>query len=214
LARPAGSRNIGFEERKSAIARAVLERMCRPGGARASLRELASAAGVGLPTVRHYFGDRAGLVAAAFAESRKEGLHWLALARTARTEEPMSASLRWFLGVFAAGWDHGLGLMFSQTLAAAVDDEVVGPAFVGDLLEPTLQAAEARLAVHRDRGELGSGVDLRHAALALFCPVLMGLLHQGSLRGARCRPLDLEAFLDDHVERFVRAFGPPPERIA
>ncbi len=207
MGRPTGTRNPGFEERRSAIASAVMARISRPGGSSASLRELASAAGVGLPTLRHYFGDREGLLAAAFAEARKSGDRWLLVARSARTDLPLAESLRWYLGMFATGWERGVGVMLAQTMAASLDEERVGPAFVDDLLEPTLQAAEARLAAHRDKGEIGPDVDLRHAALALFCPVILGLMHQKSLGGARCRPLDLDAFLDDHVARFVRAYG-------
>ncbi len=177
-----------------------------PGGANASLRELADAGGVALPTVRHYFGDRNGLITAAIDELGRGGDYWLAVARTTNVELPLGPSCRWLLGSFVQGWVLGLGPMVSQTLAAGLQGPALGPPVVERILEPLLQATEARLAVHAARGELSG--DLRHAALALVCPALLALLHQHDLHGASCRPLDVDAFLDDHVARFVRGWGP------
>ena len=61
--------------------------------------------------------------------------------------------------------------------------------------------------MHRDRGELRAGADLRYAALAFVAPLLLALLHQVELSGRTCRPLDLEGFLDAHVEGFVAGWG-------
>lgn len=207
MGRPRGTRNPRFDERRHAIARAVMAHLARPGGAQSSLRELAAAAGVGQPTIRHYFGDRAGLVRAALDEMREGGAPWLEITRALGTDQPLADSLVWFVGMFVTGWEHGVGLRMSQALAAGMDDPALGPATVDALLEPVLQAVEARLGVHRDQGELAADADLRHAALALVSPLLLGLLHQRSLGGSGCRPLDLQAFAADHVARFVRGWG-------
>jgi hypothetical protein len=37
--------------------------------------------------------------------------------------------------------------------------------------------------------------------------VMLSLLHQHSLSGVRCRPLDVEAFVAAHVKRFVKAWS-------
>ncbi|MEZ4236184.1 MAG: TetR/AcrR family transcriptional regulator [Myxococcota bacterium] len=183
-------------------------RVARPDGAKASFRELASAADVSVSTLRHYFGDRDGAVAAAMAEMRRQGESWMTITRTAELDLPLAASLRWFLDLFVVGWERGVGAMIGQSMAAGMNHEALGPAVVDDLLEPTLQATEARLAHHQARGDLDPAADLRHAALALVCPVLVALLHQRQLGGACRRPLDLPTLLDDHVARFVRAWGP------
>ena len=65
MGRPAGRRNEGYEARRDALALAVVPRLIGDGGPQASLAELASAAGVSVPTMKHYFVDRSGLVAAA-----------------------------------------------------------------------------------------------------------------------------------------------------
>jgi hypothetical protein len=73
------------------------------------------------------------------------------------------------------------------------------------LLEPMLQVGELFLQRHIDLGEL-QPCDVRQAALMLQGPLVLGLLHQENLSGARCRPLDLDAFINAHVEAFLRAF--------
>ncbi len=77
------------------------------------------------------------------------------------------------------------------------------------LLEPTLHSAEARIALHMAQGEIGA-CDVRVAAVELVAPVVVVLLHQRSLGGVSVRQLDVNAFLDEHVARFLRAFGPAP----
>lgn len=210
MARTKGSRNPGFAERRRELAAKIGRRLLAPDGARASLRELAEAAEVSLPTLRHYFGDREGVLAAAIEELGRTGAFWLQATRSMNTDLPLGPSLRWLLEMFALGWRRGVGTMVGSGLASGLQSDVVGPAVVDALLEPMLQASEARLAVHAERGEVSG--DLRHAALALVCPALMALLHQHGLRGDRCRPLDLDAFLDEHTARFVAGWGrsPPP----
>jgi hypothetical protein len=98
---------------------------------------------------------------------------------------------------------HALGL------AVGMMDPTLGPEYLRQILEPTVEALEARLARHVARGELRAG-DLRHMALSLVAPPLVALLHQGALGGAGTRPLSYEAFCADHVDAFVRAWAPIP----
>jgi hypothetical protein len=44
-------------------------------------------------------------------------------------------------------------------------------------------------------------------ALSLMSPALLVLLHQGPLGGETARPLLWEAFIEDHVDAFLRAYG-------
>jgi hypothetical protein len=87
-------------------------------------------------------------------------------------------------------------------LGEGFTDARLGMAYVNELLEPTVQTAERLLADLDDHGLLHVP-DARAAALGLVGPVVIALLHQDSLHGARCRPLDVEAFLDRHVEAFL-----------
>lgn len=204
MGRPAGTRNQGFDEKREALTFALVPRvMATPP---ASFRELAEAANVSVPTLRHYFGDRDGAIRAAL-----QAMHTLGAVGMERSATealgPLPESLRWFMASFREAWaNYGAARMIAAGLSEGLGSEGVGPTFVDTMLEPSLQAAERRLAVHRDCGEI-EAANLRHAAIDLVSPVLLALLHQGPLGGDRCRPLDLDAFVEDHLARFVRAWG-------
>ena len=211
MARVRGSRNADHDEARERLLASVRARLLEPDGAQASFRELAAAAEVSVATLRHYFGTREALLKEVMAAMHRSGGPYL-LAAATEPHGPARESLRWFLAQLVEGWGYGVGDMTAFGLAAGLRQAELGPAYVQELLEPTLQAAEARLARHVADGELRR-CDVRHAALALVSPVLLALLHQRQLSGARCRPLDLERLVDDHLEAFLRAYGaqPPPE---
>jgi len=171
------------------------------------MRELAAAAEVSVPTLRHYFGDRDGVVAAAMMTLKDVANYHLERAATERTDLPVEDSLRWVLLEFATGWIHGVGQLVTAGILIGANSDQLGPAFVDATLEPTLQSFERRIALHQTRGDVDADADPRAAALALVCPVILGLLHQIQLRGNTCRPLDLEDFVTEHVARFVRGWG-------
>jgi AcrR family transcriptional regulator len=204
MGRPTGTRNAGFDEKRDALAFALVPRvMMSPPP---SFRELAEAGGVSVPTLRHYFGDRDGAVRGALAAMHALGRDGMERSAT-EAIGPLPSSLRWFIQGFRDAWDRfGAGRMITAGLAEGLGNAGIGPSFIETMLEPSLQAAERRLAVHLARGELQPG-NLRHAAIELVSPVLLALLHQGPLGGAACRPLDLDAFVDDHLARFRRAWG-------
>lgn len=212
MTRVKGSRNADYEEARARLLGAVRARLTEPGGAQASFRDLAAAAGVSVPTLRHYFGTREELLVAAMVAMHQEGLPYMHAGATA-PRGPPPESLKWFLGFLVEGWSRGVGALHAFGLTAGLGHELLGPAYVRELLEPTLQVAEARLARHIAEGELRP-CDVRHAALALVSPVVMALLHQGALSGASCRPLDVPHFVEEHLEAFLRAYAVPSEEAA
>jgi len=206
MGRPRGSKNADFDAAREALLRAARARLIEPGGAGASFRDLAAAAGVSVATLRHYFGSREGLIEAVFAFDHLRGTPYLLEVATGPLA-PLRSSLAWLLARIAEGFRFGkLGEVHALGLAAGLSDRALGPAYVNEILEPTLKAVEARLARHLANGELRS-CDLRHAALALIAPALLALLHQGELGGSTCRPLAIDAFLKDHLDGFLRAYG-------
>lgn len=212
--RTKGVRNPDYDEKRRALASAMITVVTR--GPPPSLQKLAQAAGVSVPTVRHYFDDRAGALAAALAEVGAQGKpHTFRLAHVEGSDPHLV--LETALGVFLNGWQQfGVGEVFEHSLSLGLaestesENATVGPAVVDHLLEPTIDALETILARLVDEGSLEADIDVRHAALALLSPVLVALLHQDGLSGKRCRPLDVDAFVASHLKRFIRAYAPMP----
>ena len=176
-------------------------------GPGASFRDLAAACDVSPSTLRHYFTDKDALVDAVFAWLARQGEPYLVNA-VVDVPADLETSLRGFVGELLLGWRAGVGRIHAFALKAGLSNARFGPAYVERLLEPTLQVVEARLACHVANGTLPA-CDLRAAALSFVSPVFLALLHQDDLLGVRCRPLDVNVFVDEHLRRFLRAWGPP-----
>jgi len=210
MARPAGARNALFEERRTALIARARERLSLQSGESPSFRELALAAGVSVATLRHYFGSRETLIKAVFAHYLREGQRHLQRTRALEIgEEDFAASITDFLQRVVRGWTVGfVGSLHRIGLAEGLRHPGTALDYLQDVLDPTLQALEARLEASVRRGEI-IDCDTRHAALMLLSPLLLALLHQHDLGGTRCRPLALPALIDEHVKVFARAYARP-----
>lgn len=213
MGRPAGSRNPDFERTRAELIAALQERLATADGIRTSFRQMASAVGVSVTTLRHYFGTREGVIAALLARWHEMGRPYM-LEVAAGPLPPVRASLRGFLIFLELGFRNGLDEVHAIGLAAGLYEPTLGPRYLGDVFDPTLQCVEARLARHVARRELRQG-DVRTMALAFVAPALLALLHQGPLGGRHTRPLDWETFVVEHIDAFLRAHGTgyeaPPE---
>lgn len=209
MARPQGARNALFEQRRNALIAKARERLALQTGEPPSFRELALAAGVSVATLRHYFGSREALIKAVFAFYLREGQRHLERARDADEGElDLEASLQDFLNRVVRGWTQGfVGTLHRIGLAEGLRDPGTALDYLQDVLEPTLQALETRLAAYVTRGVL-IDCDTRHAALMLLSPLMLALLHQHDLGGTRCRPLSLPSLITQHVRVFLRAYRP------
>lgn len=212
MGRPIGTRNPDYEAKRAALADAALARLLADGGG-TSLNELAVELGVSVPTLKHYFGDRAGLVAAALRRQSELARPYVEPI-AAPSSRDLTTSLVGFLRALVRAWrPFGVGRVFTVGMVAGAYEAAVGPAYLDGVLEPTLQAVERRLQAHARARALRIGPDdaagLRAAALALLSPVVLALIHQDALGGSSCRSLDVEAFVDTHVAGFVRGWGRP-----
>lgn len=208
MTRTKGARGKDYEERRAALAFRMRARLARSGGRQPSFAELAEAAGVSLATLRHYFVDREGTVAAVLA------IH-------ARMGEPHLEELRRPLGDFkksirAAAEKIADGLrepivaeLHALGLSEGLDNAATGPAYLNEILEPLIQALEARLSEHVERGDMRK-CDLRAAALGLIGPLVLAYLHQDWLGGVDVRPLDQNAHMRELVAAFLRAYQAGP----
>lgn len=181
--------------------------------ARPSLRQLAEAAGVSVPTLRHYFGDRAEVVEAMLEEYRRQGeerLKWVAAPQGA-----FATSVRQFFYSMIAGMTAPLpvrlGDVFAVGIAEGLLDADIGPAALRHIVDPAVEACQARLQAHIDRGEM-MPTDTRAAALMLLSPLLVAVLHQDQMQGSGCSPMDLYGLADRITEGFVRAYAAEPPR--
>jgi AcrR family transcriptional regulator len=202
MGRRPGARNRDYDETRSALAASLSTHLLREDGTPATLVDLAATAGVSATTLKHYFGDRDGLYAAALEAARRDGAAYLAEGTTPGDRGPGETLPALLLGTVLAWRRYGLGRVFAGGLALGLGSSRRGPSFVGEVLEPFLQAVESLLREHAERGDLPALPPERRraVALSLLSPVVLALLHQDGLGGGDVRPLDVEAFARDHAD--------------
>jgi len=205
MARPSGSRDRQFEERRVSLITLARRHLSQPGGRNASWREIAAASGVSPSTLAHYFGDRDALIAAILENSRKEGDIYLAMA--AEPVGELEESIRQLVGLLGQGLDRGVLSLQVIGLTEGLVSPSSAHAYLGHHLEPVLQAIGRRLLSHQARGEM-LPTNVHYAAIALLSPMVIVRLHQSELGGAVLYPLHLPAFDEQHAAAFVRAYRP------
>ncbi|MFN3834816.1 MAG: TetR/AcrR family transcriptional regulator [Glycocaulis sp.] len=170
-----------------------------------SLRQFAIRAGVSEPTLRHFFGDRQGVVIAILHHFAHQADAWLA--RSAQPGAGLEASVDGYLQMSLEGFDNSLFVQaHAFALVESIHDPEVARAYLSIVVEPSLQAIERRLAP----GISPDGQNperVRHAALTLYSTMLFAVLHQRLLRGQETRPLNMEAFFGDMVRLFGRGLA-------
>ena len=212
MPRPKGARDADYPAKRSALLRKLSARLGRMDDTRPSLRQLAAASDVTVPTLRHYFGTREDLVEAVMAEYRRLGDPYIQLA--AEPEGDLDHSLRAYLKNLAAlltGFPY-LGDIFAIGFIEGMFHHKLGPACLNHLVDPTLGALQARLEAHQARGEVIEG-NMRHGALMLISPLLVACHHQNQMFGRSLRPLDLDALVEDLASNFVRSYGVDKTRM-
>jgi AcrR family transcriptional regulator len=205
MSRTSGSRNRDYDTKRQELLKRLGARLTDLSQGRPSFRELAAAAGISVPTLRHYFKDRDGVLEAFLVWQGHQAARFRPL--VAMTDEPFARSIRRLL----SGASFGLADMNRICthvigLTEGLHNGRVGPSYLEATLEPLLAAVEQRLTLHVARGEMRA-VDLRHAAVSLVSPLLLAILHQRELGGSAVRRLELERFIEDHADGFVRAYS-------
>lgn len=205
MARPSGSKDRDYDEKRAALLERIGQHLSASLPDKSSLRDIATAAGVTVSTLLHYFGSRPGLVAALMEHQAKLGAPYLEI--VASSEDPFEFSIRTLTRFILSGLvDAQVVDLHAVGLVEASGSDRLGPAYLEHLLEPTLQAVEARLAVHVARGEMRKS-DLRVAALCLVSPLLLATLHQCRLGGAQVRHLDLADLAAEVSDMFLSAYA-------
>jgi AcrR family transcriptional regulator len=169
-----------------------------------SFRSMADAAGVSVPTLRHYFADREGAIGAVLADAHFGGRRMIEVARTPTGE--FDRSIRDLVTHIVGGFRFG-GLVDLNALGITegLGSARLAKAYLDEILEPTIQASADQIAQHVARGEIRD-VDPRHAAIALISPLLILFLHQNRLGGSKHYPTDMDRFVAVHTEAFIAGY--------
>jgi AcrR family transcriptional regulator len=205
MGRRPGSRNKQFEEKRSALLDRLTPNLMSQHGDPATLKELAEAAAVSPPTLRHYFDDLEGVYEAVLTHNLEQGAPFLER-YTDPGERDARDALWAFVASFFEGWEAPLGKVFTSTLRLGLAHPERGPRFLDCMLEPSLQACEQLITRLVDLGRLPE-VEPRGLALSLVSPVLLAMLHQHELGGACARALDVEAFARRHLDLVLAGLG-------
>ncbi len=201
-----GAKNADHEAKRQRMVAQISPLIVRAAPSRPSLREMAKAADVSVNNLRHYFGTREGVLQAVFEAMGKLGGPYVERALAYTELSPREGLTRLLRELVAAWVPERLAGLHHSGISEGLGSPVLGPIYVENLLEPTLAVVETMLSSWAGRGELELE-DPRAAALALFGPVLVGLLHQRGLGGAGCRPLDLDAFVETHVSGWLSGYA-------
>jgi AcrR family transcriptional regulator len=207
MPRPLGRRNPDYEDKRERLAQELTDFVLRSDLTRASFRQLAQAGGVAEPTLRHYFSDREG-VAEELLRVLGERARPFIQAVCAPTPSLASAISSYValskagvaLGGFARA--HMFGLL------EGVANDGVGKRYLDTLLEPSLGALESRLLAHLPPET--DPLRVRAAALMIFAPMLLAVIHQTLLGGAEAAPMDLDALFEEIGSLAQTAIGASP----
>ena len=173
------------------------------------MRELATAADVSVPTLRHYFADREGVIRAVMEDELASGSEANGPLEIAATPSGLFAqSVRDLLQHADEGFEYG-GLTDSHAvgLAEGGRSAALGTDYLRLALDPTIEAFAQRLRAHQAKGEMRLDADARVAAVQLLSPLVIARLHQDRFGGRVTNPIDLTAMLDQQAEAFVRGYA-------
>lgn len=193
MPRPAGVRNHDFEEKRTALLETLTEFALTDDLRRPSLRQFAIAAGASEPTLRHYFGDRRGLVIAILQHINQRAQPLWTIVATGATDP--EAAVEEYFRVTKAGMEHGgFARAHAFGIIEGLADTEVGDAYLKFVLDPALGTVSDKL--EATPGGPKDAQDGRVAAFMILAPLLVMTLHQELLGGSKDTPIDQDDFLD------------------
>ncbi len=190
MSRPAGVRNHDFEQKRTELVRKLTDHALESDLRRPALRQFAQAVGASEPTLRHYFGDRNGVVVAVLEEiGRRAQPVWNAVSMGA-TDIP--TAMEEYFRLSTAGMRHG-GFVRAHAfgIVEGCADLELAKAYQTIVLRPALLSLTVKLS--RTKGGDGDPNERLAAALMMFAPLLAIGLHQDMLGGREIEPMDREA---------------------
>lgn len=207
MPRTKGVRNPDYESKRAELLDRMLPRFVRRDLERPSMRQLAAAANVTVPTLEHYFGRRIDVVTALLDEYRKRGEARLRMVASAEGdfESSMQAFAHGLVFGMQAGGAVRLGDVIAVSLAEGLADPRLGAPALNSIIDPAIDALRERLDHHVANGEM-IATNTRAAALMMISPLLMAVLHQDQLGGCNTNPLPLQWLAKEVSASFVRSY--------
>lgn len=188
MPRPAGVRNHDFDEKRASLLNALTEFALDADLRRPSLRQFAIAVNQSEPTLRHYFGDRQGLVIEIIENIRQHSLPiWDIVNMPA--DDPAQA-VKDYLDLSEKGMQKG---RFTRAhafgLIEGLADELVGKAYLEKMLHPALKVFAEKL--RATPGGPRDPDELMAATFAATAPIILMGVHQELLGGSDHAPVDM-----------------------
>ncbi len=205
MTRTPGARDTQYDARRVALLDKIILRLSKTNDTKPSLRQIAKDAGVAVPTLLHYFGDRDAVVVAALEHWHSRGRTFLEAASipTGSFEQ----SIKDYAANLLSGLTQfGIADFLAAGFVEAMLDDHKGPAFINHALEPIIMALAQLLAAHQSSGQMRE-TDTRHTAICFISPILIMCHHQFQLSGSKDHPTDVHQFVEQHVAAFLRAYS-------
>ncbi|MEM5515970.1 hypothetical protein WNY37_03345 [Henriciella sp. AS95] len=211
MSRPAGVRNQDFEEKKEALVKAVADYVQSPGIESPSFRQMAIAADTSEPTLRHYFGDRSGVLVAVFKHISETVAHYRE--SVAEPGDSLRGSVDSYLdSVSQYRRDaryieaHGLGIRESMV------DEAARKAYLDYILTPGIEAIKHKLKGSPNGPKTPEAA--HSAAVMLMASSIFAILYQELLNGKEHAPLDVDKYFS-HLKIWLKdGYDGNPDALA
>lgn len=202
MGRPPGSRNADYEAKRTALAERVAATLAANPAGHTSLRELSRAADVSVSTMRHYFGDRDGVVIAAIEHLGATTTAELNAQVCDLSQEDPIARLHAYMRCVCKAWTQGtLGRAHAVGAAEGLYSPI-GLAYREHLMAPLHELSLTVIGAIEDEG-LASFRDRDQAASALLSPLCMQLTTHIGLDPEHT---ECSAAFEDFAEAFLPAF--------
>ena len=201
------------EARPGEILTAALEQFVEHGFAATKMEQIAARAGVTKGTVYLYYRSKEELFRAAVEETIVPSL---SLGEQLLEEEATSA-VSLFRALIATWWDFMSAPPLSGIPKLIAAEAVNFPSVANYFSEQVQQRGRRLFERVLERGvasgEFRAGLDTRTAARVALAPVVWALIHLHSLHTCDAGEVDVDAFLEQHVEIFLRGIAAGPERL-
>ncbi len=201
--KPKGSRSKDYDDKRQKLLSKAGRLLLKQPTEKLSLRQIAEGIEVTIPTLNHYFGGRDGIITAFLEYTWQSAQRHLTDAAEPKGE--LADCVRSKLdNLTDAMLNFGLEQLHMFGMTEGLGHTTLGPAYLNYFLEPTLQAGEKWLSYYQLKGEIAPDIDLRFAAIALYSPLLILLMHQHQLGGAKVREAKVDQFVEQHSKNFLK----------